>query len=663
MAKPSKKAQKNTIKHENFIDISFNIDFLSNYKSIILIILFLLSLFLPYYYIQYAQSVNNYNGFPLDDPWIHLQFAKNLAKYGAFSYFKNEVVTAGSTSPIYTLILAVGFLVTSNEMWLSYFLGIIFFALSLIYFYKLSNTIFLKENWLALAAALIFILDKWINLISASGMETTLYIFLLISCLYYYRISNPVGFSITLGLTIWTRPDAVAFIAAILIDYAYRYYLKIKFPKENEQLPLFGKKDIFKIAVIAGLIIIAYFAMNLIISGSLFPNTYGAKLKYYSPDFKNRTEFLKLEVWQYFTESAYLLIFITFVIAIIIIIKDTFQLKYNDLAMPLLFIILLIFLYWYKLPYAHRFGRYLMPVIPFYILIAVYGGREFFKWLAKYFKDIKLANGLNIILLIITIIFFITDYNKNKKVYQYNCYHIHIRQVETANWLKQNTPQDAVIATHDVGAIAFYSERKIIDVVGLINPEFIPKLNSAEFVPFVKEQLNKQNVSYVAFLREWFQIVNQPVLFKAGDQNYEIMQVYQYFPDKTHILTQEVNSGLEVVSNLIANNQLPQAINVLNKLIILDPNSSLTYLMLAYVYSLQNNAVNAEKYLLKAIEIYPDYREAVFTLSNLYKVQNRINDAKNIIYKYHINNPSDSVALSTLNDLNKITSVKTDSLK
>jgi hypothetical protein len=330
MAKPSKKAQKNTIRQENFIDISFNIDFLSNYKSIILIILFLLSLFLPYYYIQYAQSVNNYNGFPLDDPWIHLQFAKNLAEYGAFSYYKNEVITAGSTSPIYTLILAAGFLLTSNEMWLSYFLGIIFFSLSVIYFYKLSNSIFIKENWLALAAALIFILDKWINLISASGMETTLYIFLLISCLYYYRKSNPVGFSVTLGLIIWTRPDAVAFIAAILIDYTYRYYLKLKFPKENEQLPLFGKKDIFKIAVIAGLIIIAYFAMNLIISGSLFPNTYGAKLKYYSPDFKNRTEFLKLEVWQYFTESAYLLIFIPFIIAVIIIIKDTFQLKYND---------------------------------------------------------------------------------------------------------------------------------------------------------------------------------------------------------------------------------------------------------------------------------------------------------------------------------------------
>ena len=52
---------------------------------------------------------NGTNGFPLDDPWIHLQFAKNLHAYGHYSYYKAEMVTSGSTSPLYTLILALGF--------------------------------------------------------------------------------------------------------------------------------------------------------------------------------------------------------------------------------------------------------------------------------------------------------------------------------------------------------------------------------------------------------------------------------------------------------------------------------------------------------------------------------------------------------------------------
>ena len=91
-------------------------------KLIIIITLIIISVALPYYYVSYAYSVNHENGFPLDDPWIHLTFARNLVEYGSFSYYKNEIVTAGSTSPLYTLMLAAGFLVTKNEMILSYVL-------------------------------------------------------------------------------------------------------------------------------------------------------------------------------------------------------------------------------------------------------------------------------------------------------------------------------------------------------------------------------------------------------------------------------------------------------------------------------------------------------------------------------------------------------------
>lgn len=52
--------------------------------------------------------------------------------------------------------------------------------------------------------------------------------------------------------------------------------------------------------------------MNLVISGSLLPNTYSAKLTYYSAEFRSRGDFLKSEVWEYFTEKAYLLILIPF---------------------------------------------------------------------------------------------------------------------------------------------------------------------------------------------------------------------------------------------------------------------------------------------------------------------------------------------------------------
>lgn len=43
-------------------------------------------------------------------------------------------------------------------------------------------------------------------------------------------------------------------------------------------------------------------------------------------------------------------------------------------------------------------------------------------------------------------------------------------QVRIGRWIDANTPPDAVVATNDVGAIAFYGCRRIIDTVGLTEP-------------------------------------------------------------------------------------------------------------------------------------------------------------------------------------------------
>ncbi|PYM81500.1 MAG: hypothetical protein DME13_20130, partial [Candidatus Rokuibacteriota bacterium] len=46
-------------------------------------------------------------GFPLDDSWIHLHFARNLAEGTGFAY-NPGVPVAGSTAPLWTLLLAAG---------------------------------------------------------------------------------------------------------------------------------------------------------------------------------------------------------------------------------------------------------------------------------------------------------------------------------------------------------------------------------------------------------------------------------------------------------------------------------------------------------------------------------------------------------------------------
>jgi hypothetical protein len=46
--------------------------------------------------------------------------------------------------------------------------------------------------------------------------------------------------------------------------------------------------------------------------------------------------------------------------------------------------------------------------------------------------------------------------------------------VIVAKWLDRNTPPDAIIAAHDIGAIGYFTRRPILDLAGLISPEVIP---------------------------------------------------------------------------------------------------------------------------------------------------------------------------------------------
>src|SRR5512142_1796501 len=59
-------------------------------------------------YVALAQVQNGAFGFPLDDAWIHQVYARNLGTRGEFSFFVGQP-SAGSTSPLWALLLAVGY--------------------------------------------------------------------------------------------------------------------------------------------------------------------------------------------------------------------------------------------------------------------------------------------------------------------------------------------------------------------------------------------------------------------------------------------------------------------------------------------------------------------------------------------------------------------------
>jgi len=625
------KQTKKTAKPEKVIDYSIIYEPVKNIRYIIYAAIILLTIGIPVYYISNMVQFIGTNSFPLDDPWIHLTFARNLAKYFSFSYYHNEMVTAGSTSPIYTFLLAAGYFISQNEFILSWIFGILFFSVSGYYFYNLSSFDFPKENLFAIAATAFFLLDKWMNFISVSGMETTMFIFILLAAAYFYRKRNVIPFAVFLGLILWTRPDGVAFIAALFIDYFILY----KFAGKDKSVILFTKQEIIKILIISGGITILYFLLNLSLSGSLLPNTYNAKLTYYAPEFRSRLEFLKQEVWQYFTSGAYMYIMIGFIAGFLFTLKNLFKGKYNPNILYVLFILILIFIYWYKLPYAHRFGRYMMPVIPFFILVSVSGFKEAAVLIASFLKSRQVVVFVLSLAAIVIVFFSINDIGGSRKLYADECKYIYERQVKAALWINEHSAETDIVATHDVGAIAFYTQRKIIDVAGLVTPELITKLNDRDYSKYMTNYLKEKNVKYLAFLREWYRVANQNPLFSTSNKlPPEIMEVYEFIPEKTMILSAEMKSMLMYAENMIVQKQIKNALQVLIKGASIEPKASVIYFYLGAAYMTAGDNINAEKNFLKALEIFPDYNDALVQTGFFYKNAGKKEEARKYFERY-----------------------------
>jgi hypothetical protein len=59
--------------------------------------------------------------------------------------------------------------------------------------------------------------------------------------------------------------------------------------------------------------------------------------------------------------------------------------------------------------------------------------------------------------------------------FAWNVSNINDQQVDMANWIKNHTPPETLIAADDVGAIGFIANRRVLDILGVITPEINEK--------------------------------------------------------------------------------------------------------------------------------------------------------------------------------------------
>jgi hypothetical protein len=265
------------------------------------------------------------------------------------------------------------------------------------------------------------------------------------------------------------------------------------------------------------------------------------------------------------------------------------------------------FLYHWKLPYLYQDGRYLIPILPFILLLATIGSSGSASWLAK---SPSLASILSITLILVAAIGEFTGLTDAVDNLSFEDAYIHNLQVETAQWCAKNLPQNAVITTHDIGALGYYSGRKIVDLVGLADPEMIRYLDK----PGAVSALRKKGVSYAALLDNWYEIPNENTVFVNAPPVSETMRVY-YFTDSTRFTGAKVLSIHKYLYGLLSGEDPSAFEEAMKEAIAAEPDNALTYTLGGEVLLRMHKVDAAKTAFQKALMLFPSSARAMQGLS------------------------------------------------
>jgi len=431
---------------------------------------------------------------PLDDAWIHFRFAENFA-HGHFFEYNIGAPTPGTTSPLWVVILAVPFLI-SRSLILPYALAVtlLFFFLTCIEVYRLGLYLKIGKEY-ALLAAILTAFNRRLIWSSLSGMEITLFCWLTLIIVFIHlreidqkKLKAATG--LLLGVAVLVRPEA--YLLGILY-YLSSFILLRKELKENLK-PLILSAILFLAAISPYPIFSEFF------TGRLLPNTFRGQLSDWN--FLSGFDYIYTTFTYFEKDNPFIFLLLLF---------SVFYFSYTYIKRKADNRWLFIFLWVIFLPLAsifithnsRHYGRYLMPIIPFINLTAIYILTKVFGYIRKNKpRLLKYTSALAVVLVLVSIGKAGTfGYLAGKNV---DC--INNQQVNIANWINRNLPEEKIIALNDIGAITFLTGKKIIDMEGLVTPEMLKfrRLKLEDQDPNVMRFLKSNNVNYLIIYPEWY---------------------------------------------------------------------------------------------------------------------------------------------------------------
>ncbi len=445
------------------------------------------------FYLLFSASVFRV-GFPLDDSWIHLTYARNFAEHGEWAFRLGER-SAGSTSPLWTFLLSIGFFVRLAPYAWTYFLGWLVLTFFGIQAENVARKFISSYKPNIPWVGIFFVLEWHFTWSAVSGMETLLHGIVLLAVLAALMNGSRRYLSLGLlaGISVWIRPDGLTLLGPILFT---AFLTETTWRARGEAL--------LKTLIGFGVLFFFYLLFNLALSGNPLPNTFYAKQAEYESFWLSRTLMQRLGNYLgVITASPFLVLIPGLFLWIRKVIKNK---NWGALAGVIWFFGYVI-IYFLRLP-AYQHGRYIIPALSILYLWGILGTIELLDAI-KWNKRVVFLWRSAIVALSLTFAVFGARQNAM------DVYWVESEMVSTANWVRQNIPPDELLAVHDIGALGYFVPNPLIDMAGLINPEVVSFIRDEKRLA---EYLSASSADYLIVLPGFYpQLTSdlQPV-FTAG---------------------------------------------------------------------------------------------------------------------------------------------------
>ena len=468
-------------------------------------------------YLFASQRIAHGFGFPLDDSWIYAVFARNLAEGRGLVYNPGQPVSP--TGILYGLLLGGLYRISVAPIAMAVISGFLLHLGAAALVYKTARLLELGETLSAGCAILLAAVPRLIWGV-LSGMEVPLYVFLVCLGLYWqvrwrwYDGARAYLATLAFGLAALARPECGAFLVVSVIE---RLVNSARFDSEKGGAGRYIRTIPLHLLVFV-LVALPAVVFNLRATGLPMPPAFYAKTGVPAVAgiaglvrqcVGNAGAYVHQALEVSWRDNCILLIGAVVGCAFLRRWVSTPS-RARALILPLAFVLVpaatgvLAHKGTGKLQLIFQSGRYSDYLAPVLVLMAMVGAALLCDVVDR--RDSWRLAGRLALVGAATCAVWVFALNNWSMAGKYACdvRSIDSMQVVIGKWAAR-LPAGVALAVNDAGAIPYFSRKRIIDTVGVTDPEVIPYLRKyRNRQPGLLEYLMKRRPDYLIIFPDWY---------------------------------------------------------------------------------------------------------------------------------------------------------------